>query len=296
MLLFDQVVYEEQVELAWQLWNQMSEDGTKEPLWRVLTLFPEVDRELVYAEAARVYGFETARISRGRAITLIHEVEKQVPAASWDQLVELRVIPITEAEQAHTHRQRLVYASQDPTRPEVHRLLPNLNLGGFELRYATEREIISLLIEAFPQRYNHLRSLSGVSKDFLAGGVQQERVPSPLPADTHTVLDLFSDVLAAAILLGATDLCLMPTPTDEVEVYVQLDDQLKRERVIADHTASDVLSIIKREVIGQEACEDGRIQKSIIERMVDGTTREFRVSAIPPSEEIPTECIVVRML
>ena len=41
MLLFDQVVREDQVEQAWQLWQQMGREGAKEPLWRVLMPFFE---------------------------------------------------------------------------------------------------------------------------------------------------------------------------------------------------------------------------------------------------------------
>ncbi|HMB91398.1 MAG TPA: hypothetical protein VKP65_11160 [Rhodothermales bacterium] len=297
MLLFDQVVYEEQVELAWQLWQQMGQEGVKEPLWRVLTLFPEIDRELVYAEAARVYGFETARISRGRAIGLIHKVEQQVAVSQWDQLVELRVIPITESEQAHTHRTRLVFATQDPTRPDVHRLLPTLDLGGFELRYAPEQEIIALLIEAFPQRYKHLRGLSGISKDFLANivvdSVEAELVEIPSDAD---VLDLFDEVLVEALDKGATDLCLMPTPTDEMEVYLQLDDLLSRERVIDHISAQDLISVIRRVVIQDDGYEDGLIHKAQIKRQIAGNDVTFRVSAVPASDEVPSECIVVRVL
>jgi type IV pilus assembly protein PilB len=297
MLLFDQVVYEEQVALAWQLWQQMGQEGVKEPLWRVLTLFPEIDRELVYAEAARVYGFETARISRSRAIGLIHRVEEQVTASQWDQLVELRVIPVTESEQVHTHRARLVFATQDPTRPDVHRLLPTLDLGGFELRYAPEQEIAALLIEAFPQRYKHLRGLSGISKDFLANvvidNVEAELVE--IPSD-DAVLDLFDEVLAEAIHKGATDLCLMPTPTDEMEVYLQFDDILKCERVIDDISAQDIIGVIRRVVIQDHGFEDGRIHKAQIERQIDGDPLHFRVSAVPPSDEVPSECIVVRVL
>lgn len=297
MLLFDQVVYEEQVELAWKLWQQMGQDGVKEPLWRVLTLFPEIDRELVYAEAARVYGFETARISRSRAIGLIHQVEQQVMASQWDQLVELRAIPITESEQAHTHRTRLVFATQDPTRPDVHRLLPTLDLGGFELRYAPEQEIVALLIEAFPQRYKHLRGLSGISKDFLANvvvdSVEAELVE--IPSD-EVVLDLFDEVLAEAIHKGATDLCLLPTPTDEMEVYLQRDDLLQRERVIDQVSAQDIIAVIRRGVIQDAGFDDGLIHKAQIERQIDGDLVRFRVSAVPPSDEVPSECIVVRVL
>ncbi len=300
MLLFDQVVREDQVELAWQLWRQMSSEGTKEPLWRVLTLFPELDRDLIYAEAARVYGFEEARLSRPRALDLIQRLEQQLDRQSWDQLVELRVVPVNETPHPDTLRPRLVFATQDPTHPDVHRLLPTLGLESFELRYAPEDEILSLLIEAFPHRYNHLKGLSGVTKDFLAGLVPAEAKPVLLPGlDTrfrNDVLDVFDDVLAAAVRQGATDVCLLPTATGETEVYLQIDDDLRRQRVIDYLPADAVIAGIKRDVIGAEDCGEGRIQKRHIEREIDSRLARFRVSAVPASEEVHAECIVVRVL
>ena len=297
MLLFDQVVYEEQVEQAWHLWQKMSREGVKEPLWRVLTLFPEIDRELVYAEAARVYGFETARISRNRAIGLIHSLEQHLDPALWEQLVELQVIPVNETRQPHNQRPRLVFATQDPTRPDVHRLLPKMGLEGFDIRYAPEQEIIGLLIEAFPHRYKYLRGLSGVSKDFLAnaalGTVEAERID--IPTD-DAVLDLFDEVLRIAIQQGATDLCLLPTPTEELELYLQIENTLHREQVIEHMTAPDFIDVIRRKVIGASIYQDGRIKKAQIERQIAGEPVQFRVSLVPSSDEIPSECLVVRVL
>lgn len=311
MLLFDEVVREDQVELAWQLWQQMSRDGAKEPLWRVLMLFPDLDRELIYAEAARVYGFEEARISRPKALALIKEMEALVARDLWDQMVDLRVVPIYEATQQHSHRKRIVFATPDPTRPDVHRLMPEFNLDGFELRYAREGEVVNLLIEAFPRRYNHLRGLSGVTKDFLAAvypetdGVAEE---APLGIDEAVVaggeslagpgvssLGLFEDLLVQAVRKRATDLCLLPNINGQTDVYFEVNEELKRQGVI-DHLPANVfITAIKSGVLRSDDCSNGTIQKRLIQRWVDDTLVRFRVSALPASEEVHAECIVVRI-
>ncbi len=311
MLLFDQVVREDQVALAWQLWQQMEREGTKEPLWRVLTLFPDLDRELVYAEAARVYGFEEARISRIHALALIKDMQARLDRTLWDQIVEMRVMPVSEVLQKHSHHKRLIFATPDPTRPEVHQLLPQLGVEGFELRYARESEILNLLIEAFPRRYNHLKGLSGVTKDFLAAvypDVETEygegsigiADPVVLSSDELVVpsgpsaMTVFEDVLVDAVRNQATDVCLLPHPNGQTDVYYQHDDQLVRRRIIEHIPPDMLLKTIKSGIIRQQG-EDGTIVKRLIQRWVDDTLVRFRVSAVPASEDVHSECIVVRI-
>ena len=313
MLLFDQVVREDQVHQAWQLWQQMSREGAKEPLWRVLTLFPDLDRELVYAEAARVYGFEEARISRIHALGLIKEMQAHLDRNLWDQMVELRVMPVAEVMQKHSHIKRLVFATPDPTRPEVHRLLPELDLGGYELRYVRESEILNLLIEAFPRRYNHLRGLSGVTKDFLASAFPDaetafeegaEGIADPVVLSTEEIawetpsgpsaLSVFEDVLVDGVRQEATDLCLLPHPNGQIDVYYQFDDKLTRQRIIEHILPSMFLKTIKGGVIRQDG-PAGTIQKRLIQRWIDDRLVRFRVSAVPAGDEIHSECIVVRI-
>ncbi len=311
MLLFDQVVREDQVQLAWQLWQQMSREGAKEPLWRVFTLFPDLDHELVYAEAARVYGFEEARISRIHALELIKEMQARLSKDHWDQIVELRVMPVAEVVQKHRHHKRLVFATPDPTRPEVHRLLPKLNVDGFELRYAREPEILNLLIEAFPRQYNHLRGLSEVTKDFLAAtypdvetafGEGSTSIADPDVISTEelvtpsgaSALAVFEDVLVDGVRQEASDLCLLPHPNGQTDVYYQIDEQLIRQRIIEHIPSNILLTAIKSSIIRQED-PTGTIQKRLIQRWVDDRLVRFRVSAVPASEEVHSECIVVRI-
>ncbi len=299
MLLFDQVVREDQVELAWRLWEQMRQEGDREPLWRVFTLFPDLDRDLVYAEAARVYGFEEARFNRRQALQLIHRMEQKLDPAAWEQAVELRVVPVAVIEPSNDGPARTVFAVHDPTRPEVHRLVKRLAQTGFELRFAPEGEILNLLVEAFPQRYNHLKGLSGLSKDFLAGSGAAVDAPwQPGPADQvvdQGVIDFFEDALAAAVQDGATDVCLLPSPGGDVDVYFQYGDDLRRWKVADAWSADTVIRTIKQGIIRAPDCGEGHIQKRSIERIVEGRLCRFRVAAVPPSEDVHAECIVVHV-
>lgn len=298
MLLFDQVVREDQVELAWQLWNQMSPDGAREPLWRVLTLFPDLDRELVYAEAARVYGFEEANLDRRVALFMIQKYAGLMPEAHWNALVELRVVPIDDAEETATRPARTIFATQDPTRPEVHRLLPLLDLPGYELRYAPEDALVNLLVEAFPRRYAYLKGLSGMSRDLLAGAAIDaiEVPPSPVVTDgPGSSLHVFEDTLVEAVRARATDVCFLPTADGRLEVYFQHGEALQRQRVLDEPRAKEFVRAIRRQVILDEQTLAPRVAKRAIRRWIDGARVGFRVAAVPPHEEVHAECIVVHV-
>ena len=51
MLLFDQIITEKQVAQVWALWRQEYRGDLKTSLWRLLTLVPELDREMILAES-----------------------------------------------------------------------------------------------------------------------------------------------------------------------------------------------------------------------------------------------------
>ena len=200
-------------------------------------------------------------------------------------------------------------ATPDPTRPDVHALMPALNLAGFELRYAPESEILHLLIEAFPLRYNHLRGLSGVTKDFLAAvypeteeafaemprGIDEPIVVSSVAFPSVSVLALFEEVLMDAVRQQATDVCLLPHPNGQTDVYYQIEHELKHQRVIDHIPARMFISAIKNSVFRTEDCAKGTIEKRLIQRWIDDTLVRFRISVVPASEEVHSECIVVRV-
>lgn len=317
MLLFDQIVQEEHVEKAWQLWHEMAEEGVKEPLWRVLTLFPEVDSEMVYAEAARVYGFEEARVTRGTAVSLIQQAHRRFDEETWKKMVDLRLLPIREIEQRHSHHQRTVYATHDPARNDVQELLRTTEEVGYELRYVHEALLLDLLAEAFPgeRRYQQLRTAAsalpsdvgnhlelsvsvGEEHIFSEGGTASTAgaTSSKLQDGVQgSLIESFENVLIEAVERHATDICLLPNAQGHMEVYFQVHKQLKRWKVIDDVSANALLSVIKREILGIRG-ENKSTKKHVIRRWIQDEPVQFRVTALPPGDDLHSESIVIRVL
>ncbi|MGI9175279.1 MAG: hypothetical protein ACR2GR_08175, partial [Rhodothermales bacterium] len=153
MLLFNEVVQVEQVEQAWREWKVLQKKGENEALWRILAAQPDIDRDRVFAEAADVYVFKKAEITASSAISYLRGVKKKYTGEQWEEMDRLGVVPIGQEDHLRGDEEtRFLFATHDPTRPEVHNLMQGLGLERFELHYAPESSLRSLMEEAFPPR------------------------------------------------------------------------------------------------------------------------------------------------
>ena len=150
MLLFDQVVPIEQVAAAWRHWKEDAID-TPDTLWRVLALLPGVDREAVYAEAARVYAFEPVDFNMYSARALLRKRRSAFTRAQWKQMIDLNVAPVRTEYDDKKEVASWVFATHDPARPAVKHLLDDLNVASHVLRYASEKAIEQVFADAFPR-------------------------------------------------------------------------------------------------------------------------------------------------
>lgn len=304
MLLFDQIVSEEQVKRAWPVWQRKRHLG--DLLWRVLLQFPDIDRGLVYAEAARVYGYEEANVSRRSATPLLRDTKKRVGKEIWDQMVDLRVLPIAMINKPHTNRMQLVYAALDPAHPETQRLLHQLHPAGFELRFLPEHDLIELLVEVFPLRYKELKT--STLKELKNETAEQEVDVAPSetaelslseaePETTSQDLSmssLFEEVLEQAVRRGASQASVHLSTTHQSEVYFQVEGELMRCDLNHRMQANAYLSVSN--------FVHGRYQKTAdmplqnIKRWVFNQLIEFGVTLLPPDPIHDLGTILIRIV
>lgn len=307
MLLFDQIVREKHVEQAWAMKKQ---SHPHDSLWRVLTLLPDVDEELVYAEAARVYGFEEAQISRLTAVPLIQKMERQLKEDTWNRMVELRVIPISSEEQQHSHRQRLVFATHDPTRPKIHRFLQQLNLSGFDLRYAPESKVIDLLIKAFPKRYPSLQSTNEDDSVLNLGPFKPKQMDDAAPNGSSAGQhgnngsaqnvklrgNAFENILVETVRRGASNVCIVSNTQRQIEIYSQDNGQIEQWEVDETIRPNVLINTIRKNVLRTDFDETDTSQQRVVQRWIDDHLYLFRVSWLPATDDLPSESIVIRVL
>ncbi|MFQ5572135.1 MAG: hypothetical protein ACE5G0_20855 [Rhodothermales bacterium] len=321
MLLFDQIVSEERVAEVWSLWKQQAMGQPQEPLWRFLTLIPELDRDLIFGEVARVYGIEEVRMNRRIALPLIERMHRNIPGPLWEEMVELRVLPVSETTQHHSHRHRVIFATHDPMHPATQELMPKLNIGGYELRYAPEKEVIDLLVESFPWKYEALREAIEKEQELLISTTPELEEASPEPAvapeptseveaisealeeellaarvNSSSILSFFEDMLVQAVRHNVAGVCIAPNEHGEVEVFFQQEEGLEQWRVVDHIDQNALLATIKSAVIRADFGNQKDTQREVIKRWIDGKLIRFRVSALPANEQFNLESIVVRVM
>ena len=306
MLLFKQVVQIEQVEAAWRRWQEKSEGKSKEPLWRVLTMDASFDREKIFAEAAQVYAFKEAKIDRPQVVKFVKGHKDTFTESQWERMTKLRVIPITYEVQPQTKEKRMIFVSHDPSRPDISRLMRELRLESFELRYATETDVDALIAEAFPKRNEYLERVSEDSFAYDLGTSYDADGTTLIDEDAleaeisrSSLINLFEAALVEAVRRGVSDLHIFPNARKQIEIHFRVDGELecwhREERV---HPEA-FLAVVKDNTLNVDRFERDAAQDGFIQRKVDDTIIRYRVSVLPianSNQEVRSESIVIRVL
>jgi len=305
-LLTTGLVREDHVRVAWEEWKKMRKDGLRAPLWRVLTLSSEINRELIYAEAAKVYAFDEAKIDEAATLSFLQEIANFFTEDQWDQMIEFFILPIAQEKEPYRGEIRWIFATHDPTRPEVHRLLQQLLLKRFELRYAPENVIASLITDAFLSKNEYLDRLNddpmafdlGTSFDNTNNGLIDE---DALEAEISrsTLINLFEASLVDAVHKGASDIHIFPNPDRKVEIHFRVDGELERWHIEDRVHPEAFLAVVKDNAINVDRFDREIAQDGFIQRWVDGALIRFRVSVLPiasAAQELRAESIVIRVL
>ncbi|GEM_PF-151936 len=116
-------------------------------LWRCLLEVPDVDREVVLAEAARIGGVAPAPVDEKRpSVEFIKAILLLLPPSMQHALFEWQLLPCGFAQGGKDEGRVLLLATCDPTRSDLEAWVQELPLAA-ELRYAPERILKKRLAE-----------------------------------------------------------------------------------------------------------------------------------------------------
>ena len=302
MLLHKQAATREQVAEAVRI---QREDQPKEALWRLLAQVPGVDRDAVYAEAASVYAFPMADISDpdpnfARLVMETFSEERR------EMLLSMGLLPLEYDMDTASGSAKLVFATHDPARPDVHRVLQQLKLGRFELKYAPESEIRRITNDIFPRRNEYLDRMTddplamdlGTAFEAEKGElIDEEALEAEI--SRSTLINLFEATLVEATRSGASDIHIFPNPQRKVEIHFRTDGRLQRWHVEDKVHPEAFLAVVKDNSVNIDRFERDAAQDGFIQRRIDEALIRFRVSVLPiatASQEIRAESIVIRVL
>ncbi|HYE58900.1 MAG TPA: ATPase, T2SS/T4P/T4SS family [Rhodothermales bacterium] len=304
-LLRRRLVTEAQVDEALR---RQHERGLRDATWRILTEVQGVDRETVFAEAARTYAFPVAEVGDGRpGAEFVRSVMATFPEEKREQLLKLNVLPFSCDLEPVTGAVRLAFITHDPTRPEVHRLMQALKVERFELHYAPESAVASAILEAYPRRNEFLERMQeggGMAMD-LGTSFEQKKEglidEDALEAEIgrSTLINLFEATLVEAVRQGASDIHIYPNARRQIEIHFRVDGRLGRWHVEDKVHPEALLAVVKDNATNVDRFEREMAQDGFIQRNIDEALIRFRVSVLPianANAEIRSESIVIRIL
>ena len=306
MLLFKQMVSVDLVEKVWRKWETMVDDGSKEPLWRVLANQTDVDREQIFAEAAQVYAFKEAEIVRADALAYLKSQKTSYTDLQWERMSILHLIPFGEEKIPQSKDVRILFATHDPTRTEVNRFVRELKLDNYELQYAPESVINKLTAEVFPKKNEYLERMSADPMAFDLGTSYEERKGELIDEDAleaeinrSSLINLFEAALVESVRNGASDIHIFPNPQKQIEIHFRVDGELKRWHLEERVHPEAFIAVVKDNALNVDRFERDDAQDGFIQRPIDGTLIRYRVSVLPvanANNEIRAESIVIRVL
>ncbi len=305
MLLFQELIREEQVRKAWEKWRQLDEKQRR-PLWRLLIEVDGIDPAVVYATAAEVYGFKTARINRDQVLRFLRDHRNRFTQEQWDWMRRKWVLPIGQEVDEKRGLTRWLLGTHDPTRPSLHRqIVIQLGIDHFELQYVPARVIEKFFQEAFPRRNEYLERVQqedgavdlGMNYEEETELIDEESLEAEI--NRSKLINLFEAALVEAVHQGASDIHIFPNHNRQVEIHFRIDGDLNCWHVEDKVHPEAFLAVVKDQAGGVDRFERDRAQDGFIQRWIDDHLIRFRVSVLPiatASFDVRAESIVIRVL
>ena len=305
MLLHKMVVTTADVEKAIEV---RSESGSKDALWRYLAAAAnDSTREAIYAEAASVYAFRDANLGPGRPdADFAKLVMEAFDEERRDRLFQLRVIPVEYEADSATGGAKLVFATNDPARPDLHRFLQQLKLGRFELQYAPESAITRLYGDIFPKKNVYLERITDDPLAVDLGTSYETNEKELIDEDAleaeisrSSLINLFEASLVEATRQGASDIHIFPNARRQIDIFFRVDGRLSKWHTEDRVHPESFLAVVKDNAVNVDRFERDMAQDGFIQRHIDDALIRFRVSVLPiatASQEVRAESIVIRVL
>lgn len=285
------------------------QDRRKDPLWRVLAEHPEVDRDMVYQQAALTYAFRLAPIKeRAPEVEFVKTVLDSLSEHVRDELLTLGVAPYGYVQDQGTGMRKLVFITDDPMRPDLLRVMHALALERFELYYAPRTVVRRVIEEAYPRKNEYLERIRDSNDDaafdlgtsFESGEnklLDEEALEAEI--SRSALINLVEAVLVESVRMGVSDIHIFPNANRKTEVHFRLDGRLQHWHTEEKGHPEALLAVLKDNAINVDRFERDTAQDGFIQRWVDDTLIRYRVSVLPianANPDVRAESIVIRVL
>ncbi|MFQ5864311.1 MAG: GspE/PulE family protein [bacterium] len=244
-----------------------------------------VDRNAIYGEIARLYGFQTINLNKETIdrdrIEFIKEIIYSLPESLYNQLLSKKILPY----KWHDYkRDVLILVTADPTDQEVHELAKNLDIADFEVAYAPLEDLEALIHEVFYSNNEFLQKIFDESQeielfDDETSQIDEEAIDNEINKSRLT--NLIEGMLVEAVRKGASDIHILPKENNVTDMYFRVDGKLQPWYASTEIKPEAVAAVIKDRAVNIDRFDRSIAQDGYIQRKVDGYYIRFRVSVIP---------------
>ncbi len=302
-LLKKGIVTKSQVNDAWKEWRKLIEKDMRVPLWRVLATHEELNSPDVLVEASRLYAFDESILTFEEGLDFLEKNKETFPTESWDAMVEHFVLPVSTEKDPVSGDPKWTFITHDPTRPEIHQVIEGLRLRRFEIQFASEGLIGSLISESFLGRNafmdsleeNHAVDLGSYENedDFVDEDALEAEI-----SRSH-LINLFEAALTESVRGGASDIHIYPDADGKIVILFRLDGELEEWHIDERFRPEAFLAVVKDNSMNVDRFDREMAQDGFIQRWIDDVLIRFRVSVLPiasAKQEVHAESIVIRVL
>jgi len=302
-LLSEKIISDQQAAQGLKIFDA---EGQKIALWRLIADMKGVERESVYEAAARVYAFKLEIIDDSKPDhDFVRLIMETIADEHREEMLEMLLIPFEHSIDFETGTGRIIFITPDPTRPEINKLVHELDLGRFELRYASESDILKLLDTLFPRKNEYMERISedtdafdlGTSYDAGEDALDEDALEAEI--SRSKLINLFEASLVEAVRQGTSDIHMFPNANRQVEIHLRTDGRLKKWHTEDKVHPEAFLAVVKDNSSNVDRFERDAAQDGFIQRNIDGALIRFRVSILPiasANQELRAESIVIRIL
>ncbi|MCG8605352.1 GspE/PulE family protein [bacterium] len=259
--------------------------NTKRRLIDILIDDLNVNRDAIFTEMARLYGFQIIHLAEDQIekerIEFIKETVYAMPDEISNELLGNKVLPF----KWHDYKKNvLVLVTGDPTNQKLHAVARKLDVADIDIAYAPLEDIEALIHKVFYSNNEFLQKIFDESQEIEVFEDENNQVDEDAldnEINKSRLVNLVEGMLVEAVRKGASDIHVIPREDNVSDIYFRIDGKLVPWFRQTEIKPEALIAVVKDRAINIDRFDRAIAQDGYIQRKIDGYYIRFRVSVIP---------------
>jgi len=300
--LVDKIVIEKAVRLKEKENADRVNVRAKRGLAQILVDDFDIDHDVVFGTAARIYGFPQIHLSEEDMsdfrVEFIKKMFDPIPPATRDYMITRKILALRYDQ---NRPYRLIIIAADPTDRMIPAITRAMNVQSYDVCYVRIADMTILMDKVFPPENQFLKDLEEGDLELSDEDVEEEFDEAQIEAEINksVLVNLAEGMLIEAVRLGCSDIHIIPRDSNTTEIKFRIDGTLRHWHTQDGVRPEAITAVMKDRAKNVDRFERESAQDGFIQRKVDGHHIRFRFSSIPivgREFQYKFESIVIRIL